>query len=178
MKKSNPIDAAFKNKAKFDTQNPIIGTLLTQIQSGKTKNEKVIEKQLKDAPSIKDLQIAERLRGLQKSNRKNNNDDDDNDNNDPPPTSPLLPPPYFPPSPSTDQDNDSNIKNDLNPTQKFLLGDTPQQEKIAVAVGEKTTAAVKKVRFSENLNKLFPKADDIFNVKKLILTMIIYQNKK
>ena len=31
MKKSNPIDAVFKDKAKFDTQNPIIGTLLTQI---------------------------------------------------------------------------------------------------------------------------------------------------
>ena len=36
MKKSNPIDVVFKNKVKFDTQNPIIGTLLTQIQSGKT----------------------------------------------------------------------------------------------------------------------------------------------
>ena len=35
MKKSNPIDVAFKDKAKFDFQNPIIGTLLTQIESGK-----------------------------------------------------------------------------------------------------------------------------------------------
>ena len=52
MKKSNPMDFVFKDKAKFDTQNPIIGTLLTQIQSGKT-NEKVIEKQLRGAPSIK-----------------------------------------------------------------------------------------------------------------------------
>ena len=52
MKKSNPMDFVFKDKAKFDTQNPIIGTLLTQIQSGKT-NEKAIEKQLRGAPSIK-----------------------------------------------------------------------------------------------------------------------------
>ena len=33
MKKSNPIVVVFKDKAKFDTQNPIISTLLTQIQS-------------------------------------------------------------------------------------------------------------------------------------------------
>ena len=59
MKKSNPISAVIKDKAKFDTQNPIIGSLLTQIQSGKTKTEKAIENQLKGAPSIKDLQIAE-----------------------------------------------------------------------------------------------------------------------
>ena len=53
----------------------------------------------------------------------------------------------------------SNIEDTLNPTQKFLLGDLPQQEKIAVAVEEKT----KNVRILENLNKLFAKADKIFN---------------
>ena len=31
MKKSNPIDVVFKDKAKFDTQNPIIGRLLMQM---------------------------------------------------------------------------------------------------------------------------------------------------
>ena len=36
-----------------------------------------------------------------------------------------------------------------------------------MAVGEKTSAAVKKVKFSENLNKLFPKADEIFNDQKI-----------
>ena len=41
IKKSNLIDFAFKDKAKCDTQNPTIGTLLTKIKSGKT-NEKVI----------------------------------------------------------------------------------------------------------------------------------------
>ena len=52
MKKSNPIDNFYKDKAKFDSQNPIIGTLLTQIQSGKTKTEKAIENQLKEVPSM------------------------------------------------------------------------------------------------------------------------------
>ena len=58
MKKSNPLDVVFKDKAKFDTQNHIIGMLLTQIQSGKT-NEKAIERQLKGVPSVKDLNSAE-----------------------------------------------------------------------------------------------------------------------
>ena len=44
-------------------------------------------------------------------------------------------------------DGNSDIENNLNPTQKFLLGDTPQHGKIAVAVGEKTLAVFKKVRF-------------------------------
>ena len=58
MKKSNPIDVVFKDKAKFDMQNPIIGTFLTKMQSGKT-NEKAVEKQSRGAPSIKDLNIVE-----------------------------------------------------------------------------------------------------------------------
>ena len=53
MKKSNPIDVVFNDKGKFHTQNPIIGTLLTQMESRKSKSEKAIENQLKGAPSIK-----------------------------------------------------------------------------------------------------------------------------
>ena len=59
MKKSNPVNVVFKDKAKFDTKNSIIGKSLTQIELGKSENEKVIENQLKGAPSIKDLEIAE-----------------------------------------------------------------------------------------------------------------------
>ena len=44
MKNSDSIDAVFKDKAKFDTHNPIIGTLLTQIESGKLNNQKQIKK--------------------------------------------------------------------------------------------------------------------------------------
>ena len=131
MKKSNPIDVFFKDKAKFDTQNHIIGTLLTigtllkgaptQIESGKTRNEKAIENQL----------TSERLEQLRENNRKNNNDNDGNDDkNPPPPSAPpsFIMPPYYVPSLSIDNE-DSDIENHLNPTQKFLLGDTPQQEK-------------------------------------------------
>ena len=59
MKKSNPVNVVFKDKAKFDTKNSIIGKSLTQIELGKSENKKVIENQLKGAPSIKDLEIAE-----------------------------------------------------------------------------------------------------------------------
>ena len=78
---------------------------------------------------------------------------------------PRLPSPPFPPPAypwSTDSD-ESNIEGE-NPVQNFLLGghrrDRPQNERIAVAVGGKpATAALKKVNFSENLSKVFPKAE-------------------
>ena len=61
MRKPNPIDAVLKDKANFDTQNIIIGTLLTQIELGKLKNEKKKknrnEKHLETATSIKDLKL-------------------------------------------------------------------------------------------------------------------------
>ena len=44
MTKPNPIDAVFKDKANFDTQNPIIDMPLTQIKAGKLNQEKQIEK--------------------------------------------------------------------------------------------------------------------------------------
>ena len=86
MRKPNPINAVFKDKAKFDTQYPIIDTLLTQIEAGKLNQEKQIKKQLATAPSIKDLKIAGQLRGLSDFNRRRVDDDDanddDNDEND------------------------------------------------------------------------------------------------
>ena len=44
MRKSDPINVVFKDKAKFDTQNLIIGALLTQIESGKLNDEKQSKK--------------------------------------------------------------------------------------------------------------------------------------
>ena len=68
MRKPNLIDAVFKDKAKFDIQNPIIGTLLTQIEAGKLNQEK-IKKQLETARSIKDLKIVEWLKGFRDFNQ-------------------------------------------------------------------------------------------------------------
>ena len=55
-------------------QNPVIGKLLSQIESD--KNDKTIQKQIEGAPSIKDLTVAERLECLKQFNNNNNDDDD------------------------------------------------------------------------------------------------------
>ena len=47
IKKNKSYRRCFKNKSKFETQNSIIGMLLTQIKSGKTKTGKAAENQLK-----------------------------------------------------------------------------------------------------------------------------------
>ena len=48
----NPIDAVLKDKANFDTQNIIIGTLLTQIELGKLNNEKKTTKKQTEMKNI------------------------------------------------------------------------------------------------------------------------------
>ena len=70
MRKSYPTDVVFNDKANSDTQNPIIGTLWTQIELGKLNNEKQIKKQLETALSIKYLTIAEQLKRLSDFNQK------------------------------------------------------------------------------------------------------------
>ena len=67
-------------------------------------------------------------------------------------------PAYNPFSPSISEEEDDEIEKDLIPAQKFLLAETTKQP---LAVGEKDALA-EKVRFSENLNKLFPKAPTAF----------------
>ena len=115
---------------------------------------------MSSAPSAKDVYIAERLAKL----KDVNNDDDDN--------FPLPPPPPPPPSTSpgyfcsrrtaeSDDDYNNDDGRDLTPTQRFLFN-KPQQERIAIAVGESTTTSMllqvkpHKVKFSEKLNKVFP----------------------
>ena len=135
----------------------------------------MLQKQLENAPSIKDLQITEKLESLKEFNNNNddnnnNNDDDDNGNAPFVPPSWLLSPPFPPPAYSLSIDSDESNNEGENPVQNFLLGgprkDRPQRERTAVAVGEKTaTAAPKKVKFSENFSKVFPNADKFLEKK-------------
>ena len=86
-----------------------------------------------------------------------------------PPTSLLSPPDGGDVESDDDDDDDDNDDDDddnrnLMPTQRFLLH---QPQRTAVAVGTNNAAMsvplqVKKVRFSENLSKVFPEANDIF----------------
>ena len=93
MKKSNPIDVVFKDNAKFDVQNRVIGTLLAQVNNEDKKKEKAFLNQLSGAPSITDLNIGKRLQELKDFNEERVNDDDDDNNGggvDPPPPPTVL----------------------------------------------------------------------------------------
>ena len=57
---NNPLDVVYREKAKFDVQNPIIGDLLKEINKGKLSEEEYFKK-TKTAPDIKDLDIKERF---------------------------------------------------------------------------------------------------------------------
>ena len=116
------------------------------------------------APSTKDVCIIKRLAKV----KDDNNDDDDNFPLPLPPPSTLLG--FFSSTGrAKSDDNDDNGKGrNLTPTQRFLLNQ-PKQERIAIAVGESgattsTLLQVKlcKVKFSEKLNKVFPKTNDMF----------------
>ena len=53
MKTPNPVNVIFKYKAHVDVQNPIIGSFAAKVSN----NEKAIFKQIKEAPSAKDVTI-------------------------------------------------------------------------------------------------------------------------
>ena len=87
-KNDNPLDVLFKEKAKFDVQNPIIGSLLEEINKGKITEKGRIEV-VKGAPNPKDLEVEDRFNKLfeRKNTGPNDNiitkgDDDDDDDDD------------------------------------------------------------------------------------------------
>ena len=106
MKKPNPIDAVFKDKAKFDVQNPIVGSLIAQLQENKAR-ERAYMKQLSQVPSITDINISDRLKELRDFNDGNINDDRNNNKNDNDDDGPDVPPTPTPsiwlPSPSRNE---------------------------------------------------------------------------
>ena len=158
MNKLTATNFIFRDKAKFDIQNPVIGTLYNQLLTKKQK-EKIELEAIGKVPSVKDIDIKKKLDDLNKFNlgiRGNNNDDDDDDDDDdnsgiPPP--PLLSPfhPLTPPiTPSS-----------LSDTQKFLLesssGGRSSSGNEKAAVGLTTTSTPKSVNFSQAITKVFPK---------------------
>ena len=173
MKKPNQIAAVYKDIEKRDTQNPVIGSLLTQIESGKLTDKKVDEYHNK-IPAVKDLEMAEKVKQLKDLNKKNGDDDDDDDDDEDDNKTPFgrllqlsynfnlpFPPSYYSFLPSI-SDND-NLEKDLNPTQKFLLGNNKAKPIGELEKIKEEIPITEKVIFSENLNKLFPKGEDDFN---------------
>ena len=104
---NNPLDVVYREKAKFDIQNPIIGSLLKQINKSKASTGddnhdfKLLNKKLDKAPNPKDLSIQQRFNKLfERDGKKKNNfldsfyyrGDVDDDDDDSPPGSPGMPP--------------------------------------------------------------------------------------
>ena len=88
-KNDNPLDVLFKEKAKFDIQNPIIDSLLEEINKGKVTEKGRIEA-VKGTPNPKDIEVEDRFNKLFDRKRQGPNDnivrpdddDDDDDDND------------------------------------------------------------------------------------------------
>ena len=94
-KNDNPQDVVYRQKAKLDVQNPIIGTLLDQINKSKV-DYKRIKSALDKALNPKDIELEERYRKLIGDDKEKTIPPP------PPPSSPNLPslPPSPPPGPS------------------------------------------------------------------------------
>ena len=93
----NPLQVTFKDIKKFNAQNPIIGKVLTQIETSKLKDKKTKEQ----LGQLKDREIEARLSNLRRNNNFNNFNNNYNNNSNNfgwKPTGDLPGPP--PPSPS------------------------------------------------------------------------------
>ena len=144
----------FKDKAKFDIQNPIIGSLYNEVLTDKQKEKRLLEN-IDKAPNLKDIEIRKRLDNLKKFEEGiDDDDDDDDDNKGPKPPAPSnnnlfdpfakLPDPVNkdePPSPSGILPTPPNT-----PIKKFLLDD-----------GTQVLSKPEKITFSQTLQKTFPK---------------------
>ena len=140
MKKPNPIEVMFKDKSKFDVQNPVVSLLITQVVDNK-KKEKEILRALDQAPSIKDLNIEKRFCDLKNFNEGRNNDEDDDNNIGQSPGGNLPPLQYLSSSFRRDELSLSPTPPilpvaPLNVTQRYLL--CPQ--KVAEVIGQELTA--------------------------------------
>ena len=149
---NNALDVVYREKAKFDVQNPIIGDLLKEINKGKLSEEEYFKK-TKTAPDIKDLDIKERFdRVFEKKKKKKDNfldrKDGDDDDDDSPPGSPNVPPP-----PPMDFDFDENINPynvDLNNLEReYHDRDIPTEDE---RQGQ--------IQLDTNLREIFPDFDE------------------
>ena len=161
MNKPTATNFMFKDKAKFNVQNPVIGSLYNQVLTNKQK-EKLQLEEIGKAPSVKDIDIKKKLDDLNKFNlgirgKKDDDDDDDDDDDNKnnnsgnrnnligPPLPPLRGPLTPPITPSS-----SSI-------QRFSLGQDSVNERTATAIGETSTSTPKSAIFSQTITKVFPK---------------------
>ena len=68
MNKPTVVNFVFRDKAKFDSQNPVIGNLYNQLLTDKRKEKLELER-INKAPNLKDIDLQKRLDELKKKNR-------------------------------------------------------------------------------------------------------------
>ena len=81
----NLLALLFEDVANFDAQNPVIGSLLREIDLGKrSTNSDLIKKSLSKAPDINNTILLQRFKKFKETpiNYNDNDDNDDVDNND------------------------------------------------------------------------------------------------
>ena len=165
-KKPNPIEVMFKDRSKFDVQNSVVGSLITQVVDNK-KKEKEILRALDQVLSIKDLYIEKRFRELKNFNEDCNNDYDDDHNNTRQSPGGNLPPLQHPSS-SSRRDEPSlpptlpiSPAPPLNATQRFLL----RPQKVAEAIGQELTATRRQeITLANKIKKIFPNSRRIMDM--------------
>ena len=155
----NPLDVAYRQKAKFDIQNPIIGELLQQINKSKPEEDdfKRVKKQLQKAPDTKDFALREKFNKIfERDDRKKDNVLDpfhrgDNDDDDSPPGSPgVLPPPPM------DFDFDNFDQQNVNPFNVDLNSLEQDCYNRDIPINERT----EKINLDRNLREIFPDPDE------------------
>ena len=167
MNKPTATNFMFRDKAKFDIQNPVLGGLYNQLLTKKQK-EKLELDALGKAPSIKDIDIQKRLDDISKFNLgiKDNDDNDDDDDDDDDANisgvnnrglSSFFP--TLPQTPST-----------LSETQRFLLDNTGGNQRVAEAItlDRTSTPKAKQITFSDTITKIFPKTREAISKRPLL----------
>ena len=82
LRRQNPLELVFENISTFDAENPIVGSLLREIDIKKKKSDSGFIKSLPSHPG-KEFEIKKRLDALR--NIKNNDNFNNNNNSGPPP---------------------------------------------------------------------------------------------
>ena len=174
-KNNNPLDVVYREQANFDVQNPIIGSLLKQINKGKTTYEG-IKKTLDKGPDPRALDLQERFTEIFDKYKKKPNSflgryfgSDDDDDDDSPPGSPNIPP--APPTHSTGfnpfeqppplEDPDPLIK----PLRENYFPYSSRIEGTEYSIFDEPVdfkVEPEQINLDGNLREVFPNADDAF----------------
>ena len=165
----NPLDVVYRKQAKFDVQNPIIGSLLQQINKSKLPGYEETKKMLDKGPDPNAFDLEDRFNKIferEKSPEQKGlvdkyfrNDDDGDD--DSPPGSPSVPPApssqnfnvSSQPPPLEDDDDDSLIRPNHENCFPFNWK-IPGREYIDYD-------ALDEINLDGNLREVFPEADKV-----------------